>query len=180
MTRTRLPNGPRGVTGVWRLVLLFVLCVPSMASMPSCAIMRFVGIGGDEPCWESERYVGANGARVLELARSAFARNYPGGSIDLGSGRYASDWVFGLMADRSHEALRARVVVEVVPEGDNLLVRLRVQQEQSESAGRMVTHDPGDWQPFIDDPAQARLLMTKLRILMKELATTVPAETSGH
>jgi hypothetical protein len=93
-------------------------------------------------------------------------------------GRYTSAWSYGRLADATHDALRQRVVVETAAEGDVLVVRLRVQQESSETASHVGDPRADDWQPYADDELQAQTSMTRLAILLRDLATPVADPTA--
>jgi hypothetical protein len=161
-----------------RCIALIVAAVALLGALPACGVLqpmfRELGVGGDDPKWVEWKYRGVSSTTALQLAQNAVQSRYPANEVDLHRGTLSSGWVYGRYADVTHQALRSRVRVEAEPEGDDLLlVRMRVQQETSETAGRYVSHDPGDWQPFEDDPTEAHRLMTKLHVLLSQLGERV-------
>jgi hypothetical protein len=144
------------------------------ALLPGCGIFRELGVGGDDPQWLERKYEGVSSSTVLQLAETVIRDRYPPGALDLYRGTLDTGWIYGRYAQVTHQALRQRVRVETEVDGKSVLVRLRVQQETSESAGRVVEDDPGDWEPCDDDAQEAKLLLTRLNILMKEIVDEAP------
>jgi hypothetical protein len=148
-------------------------------ALPGCALFRELGLGGDDPQWVERRYRGVSADTVLRLAETAVRDRYPLREVDLYRGQLETGWVYGLYSERTHQGLRQRVLVRAAADGEEMLVRLRVQQEVSESAGRMVSSDPGDWEPYDDDAQEAKRLLTKLHILLRDVAETPPDPAAG-
>ena len=151
-------------------------------AIPGCGLFREIGVGGDDPQWVEKRYRSVNSATVLDLANSVVAGRFPPHEYDVYRGVLQTGWAYGRYAESSHQALRARVRVETEAEDDVVLVRLRVQQETSEKAGRVMNADPGDWEIYDDDVGEARRLLMKLHILLRDVAEPVAdpeAEKSG-
>jgi hypothetical protein len=167
------------VLGLVASVLLVALALPGCSALSG--LFRYVGVGGDDPKWIEKRYKAVSSTTVLQLANAVVNDRYPPSELDLYHGRMETGWVYGRFSELKHQALRQRVIVETEDEPDQvLLIRLRVQQETSESAGRTGDRDVSDWEPFDDDTHEATRLVTKLNILMKEVAEPMPApENSG-
>jgi hypothetical protein len=162
-----------------RLLRLVAVLGLAAAALPGCGLFRELGIAGDDPQWVERRYRGVNSATILKLSQNVLQTRYPSHDLDLYRGSLTTGWVYGRYADITHQALRQRVVVETEPETDDVLVRIRVQQETSPSAGRVVAHDPGDWEPYDDDASEANRLMMRLHFLLSEVGERVvePEET---
>jgi hypothetical protein len=143
------------------------------AVLGGCGLFRELGVGGDDPKWVERRYRGVSSGPVLKLAETAFRDRYPPNEVDPARGTLASGWVYGKWADTTHQALRARILIETQGEEDVLVVRLRVQQETSQSAGRGGDRDVDDWEPADDDPVEAKRLLMRLHVLLRDVATPV-------
>jgi len=138
--------------------------------LPGCGLFREAGIGVGEARWVERRYRGVGPSTVLQLAQTALRDRYPPQVLDLYRGTLETGWVYGRISDVTRQALRQRVVVEAEADGDETVVRLRVRQETSESAGRIVSRDPDDWVITDDDPQEAKLLLARLHVLLRDVA----------
>ncbi len=142
-------------------------------ALVGCGLLRELGIGGDDPRWMERRYRGVSAATVVQLAQTAVQDRYPQREVDLYRGTLATHWSYGRYADTTHQALRERVLVETAAAGDALLVRLRVQQETSERAGRVPDANVDDWEPCDDDVQEARRMLMRLHVLLRDVAEPV-------
>ena len=156
------------------LVLSFVAIA---ATLPACGVLsamfRELRVDIDDPQWVEWKYRGVSSASALQLAQNAVQTRYPAQELNLYEGWLRTGWVYGRYADVTHQAVRSRVIAEAKAEPDHVVVRMRVQQETSETAGRYVAHDPGDWIAYEDDPAEANRLMTKLHVLLSEVGERI-------
>ncbi len=154
-----------------------------VAALGGCAIFRELGVGGDEAQWVERSYRGVNSSAVLQLVQTVVEDRYPPRTLDASEGTFETGWLYGAYADTTHQALRQRVVVETDGHGDVVTLRLRVQQETSPSAGRSASREADDWESTTDDPFEAKRLLTKLQVLMRDIAETVdpaaPGKTQG-
>lgn len=166
----------------WSATLLVcAAALPFLAPLPSCTALRELGIGGDRADWVERRWKGVDRGAVLELLRTAVKDRYPTRDFDLNEGRFLSGWIYGAYSAVTHQGLRQRVIAETSSEGDVVTLRLRVQQETSESAGREGITDQDDWQATDDDTLEAKRLLTRLNVLLRDLAEPVdaPPEEGG-
>lgn len=141
--------------------------------LPGCLLLRELGAGGDDPQWLERRYTDASPSDVLQIASSVLEPQYPPRQLDLYRGVLETGWVYGLWADHTHQPLRQRVCVEAHPDGGAILVRLRVQRESSPTAGRHSAGEQDEWEPYDDDPSEARRLLTRVHIVLQEIARPV-------
>ena len=116
---------------------------------------------------------------MLQLVQTVVEDRYPPQLLDASEGTFETGWVYGAYAELTHQTLRQRVVVETVGAGDVVTLRLRVQQETSPSAGRSASREADDWEPTDDDPFEAKRLLTKLQVLMRDIAESVDPATAG-
>lgn len=144
--------------------------------LAACGVFRELGLGGDEPQWQERRYTGIGPGHVLQLAQTVVEDRYPPRALDAAAGTFATDWVYGAWAEVTHQALRQRVLVESEGEGAAVVVRLRVQQETSQGAGRLGGAEVDDWEPTEDDPLEARRLLTRLHVLLTRVEGVVEAK----
>ncbi len=162
-----------------RSVVAVVAMGALLAWMPSCGLFRELGVGGDDAQWVERSWRNVNSSSVLQLVQTVVEDRYPPKSLDASAGTFESGWVYGAFADVTRQALRQRVLVETDGSGDIVTVRLRVQQETSPSAGRSADRDVDDWEPTDDDPFEAKRLLTKLQVLMRDVAETVDPKAAG-
>ena len=155
------------VAGVVSLLLAAAL------ALPGCAFFREIGVGGDEPEWVERSYRGINPSSVMQLAQTALQDRYPMHQVDLYHGSLESSWIYGRYEERSRKAVRQRVLMETEIEGDVIKVKLRVQQESSESAGRSGEREVDDWKKTADDPMEAKRLLQRINVLMRDVAEPV-------
>jgi hypothetical protein len=156
------------------------LIVGAVLSLAGCALFREVGLGGDDPHWQTARFKGVNSAQVLTMAQSATAHEYPAQKIDAYRGQFESGWIYGMFDPTRRQPLRQRVIVEAAPEDGIVVCRLRVQQEQNPASGSFQPkYDDTGWDKFDDDDRKAVLLMQRLLILMKDVAEIVPDPKAG-
>ncbi len=144
-----------------------------LLGLAGCGLFRELGIGGDDPQWAEQRYRGITSSSALQFVQIAVQDRYPPRELDTYNGRFESSWIYGKYDDRTHQALRQRVRVETASEGDSVLLRLRVQQETSPSAGRVASRESDDWELADDDLLEATKLLTKVGILMRDVAVLV-------
>lgn len=156
-----------------------LLSVALLALLPCCGIFRELGLGGDEAQWAERSWRGVNASSVLQLVQTVVEDRYPPQQLDASEGTFETGWVYGAYAELTHQALRQRVVVETVGAGDVVTLRMRVQQETSPSAGRSASREADDWEPTDDDPFEAKRLLTKLQVLMRDIAESVDPAPAG-
>jgi hypothetical protein len=142
---------------------------PLLLVAASCAVMRGLGIGGDDPRWVEQTVADATRADVARLVQTVLEREYTIQRSDLSTGEIETTWLYGGYEARSRKQLRERVVVEMEHEDDgSIRLRLRVQQEINEELGRMLAQGDGDWKAYVDDETQARILAQHIRVLLRE------------
>jgi hypothetical protein len=94
--------------------------------------------------------------------------------MDSYHGNLETGWVYGLFDDHSRQPMRQRIVVHVEPEGQNLVIKLRAQQEMNESAGRFAGANDEGWEPFTDNQVRAQTVMQRVCILLKDIGERIP------
>ena len=145
--------------GSFRVVVLFVL-----ALLPGCKLARFLGIGGDDPQWQTETFDHLHRRDVLQLARREIGREYQIVSLDAFAGELTTDWKDGLYSEMTRQDLRQRVLVEVERLEDGVVeMRLRVQCEVNDEPGRHLDPSQAEWTPYDDDVTKAKVLMRQIK-----------------
>lgn len=156
------------------------LLVASLAVAPTgCSIFRELGLGGDDAKWAERKYTDVSVSAVLQLLQTVVEGRYPPQSIDMNEGTFESGWIYGAYSEVTHQALRQRVLAETEAEEGVVTVFLRVQQETSQAAGRMALRDVDDWEPTDDDEFEAHRLMTRLHVLLRDVAKPVAVPPDG-
>lgn len=162
-----------------RLVACALLVASLAVAPPGCGIFRELGLGGDDAKWSERRYTDVSVSAVLQLLQTVVEGRYPPQSIDMNEGTFESGWIYGAYSEVTHQALRQRVKAETDVEDGIVTVFLRVQQETSQAAGRMALRDVDDWEPTDDDEEEAHRLMTRLHILLRDVAKPVAMPPDG-
>ena len=146
--------------------------------LPGCGIFRELGLGGDDPRWVERSYRAVTTSAVVRIAQTVLRDRYPIDDVDLEEGSVTTGWIYGSYAETTHQALRQRAMVETEVDDAVVTVRLRVQQETSESGGRMADASIDDWEPHDDDVVEARRLLMKLHVVLQGVAEPLPATGS--
>jgi hypothetical protein len=166
-----------------RAALVRLLCgciVASGFAAPGCGLFRELGVGGDEAQWAQRRYRDISSGAALDLLQTAVAERYPPSRLDKHAGVFESGWVYGAYEPVRHQALRQRILAEAARDESGVLVlRLRVQQETSPSAGRNLSREVDDWELTADAPDEAMRLLTRAHVLLRDVATPVDAPAEG-
>ncbi|MBM4014937.1 MAG: hypothetical protein FJ293_08230 [Planctomycetes bacterium] len=159
-----------------RLAAAFVAFAALVLAVPGCALFRELGVGGDEPQWVERRYRDISIAAALQLVQTAVQERYPPRRLDAHAGVFESGWVYGAYEPVRRQALRQRIFAEAARDDAGVLVlKLRVQQETSPSAGRGAAHEVDDWELSADAPDEAERLLTRVHVLLRDIATPVEA-----
>jgi len=163
-----------------RRVAARVALVASLAVAPSgCGLLRELGLGGDDAKWSERRYTDVSVAAVLQLLQTVVEGRYPPQSVNFNEGTFESGWIYGAYSEVTHQALRQRVLAETDVEDGVVTIFLRVKQETSQSAGRMALRDVDDWEPADDDEFEAQRLLTRLHVLLRDVAKPVETRKDG-
>lgn len=150
-----------------RCVLLMLVAL----SLPACQVMRFFGLGGDDPEWQEAAIEGVTPRDALRIVRAEVERHgYGMARVDPFAGELESSWLYGLYSNLRNQDLRQRVFAEVAaaPEGDGVTIRLRVQREINAEMGRLREQEDGDWGAFEDNVATAQALLTRISHVLRE------------
>lgn len=158
--------------------LLFgVVAGALLAATPGCETIGLLfgtTRATDNAQWQTARFKGVSSTDVLRLAQTAVEHDYPPKRLDAYRGEFETGWIYGFFDDVRRNSLRQRIVVHTESQEGVLVVKLRAQQEMNDSAGRLAdANDPG-WEPTEDDPVKARTMMTKLCILLRDIAERLP------
>jgi len=148
--------------------------------LAGCSFFREIGMGGDDPHWQTARFKGVNSGQALTMAQTATAHEYPPQKIDAYKGEFQTGWIYGTFDSLRRQPLRQRVIVKAEPEGGLVVVKLRVQQEQNPASGSFQPKpDDEGWEKYVDDDRKAVLMMQRFLILMKDVAEFVPEPKEG-
>ncbi len=157
-----------------------VAIVASLAVAPTgCGLFRELGLGGDDAKWAERKYTDVSVAAVLQLLQTVVEGRYPPQNVDLNEGTFESGWIYGAYSEVTHQALRQRVLAETEAEDGVVTIFLRVKQETSQAAGRMALRDVDDWEPAEDDEFEAHRLLTRLHVMLRDVAKPVEAPQEG-
>ena len=175
-SREGLGSGRR-VRAAWLAGALTML----LLAPPGCGLFRELGVGGDDAQWVERRYRDISIVAALQLLQTAVQERYPPRRLDAHEGVFESGWVYGAYEPVRHQALRQRVFAEAERDADGALVlRLRVQQETSPSAGRSASRDVDDWELTEDAPDEAERLLTRAHVLLRDIAKPVEATSADE
>jgi hypothetical protein len=162
-----------------RLVAIVAVAAALAVAPTGCGIFRELGLGGDDAKWAEKKYTDVSVAAVLQLLQTVVEGRYPPQSIDMNEGTFESGWIYGAYSEVTHQALRQRVLAETDVEDGIVTIFLRVKQETSQSAGRMALRDADDWEPADDDEFEAHRLLTRLHVLLRDVAKPVETPPAG-
>ena len=162
-----------------RLFARFVVAATLAVALPGCGIFRELGLGGDDAKWVERKYSDVSVSAVLQLLQTVVEGRYPPQSIDMNEGTFESGWIYGAYSEVTHQALRQRVLAETDADDGIVTIFLRVKQETSQAAGRMALRDVDDWEATDDDEDEAYRLMTRLHVLLRDVAKPVAVPPDG-